>query len=143
MQTKYSEEMADAICALIAQDKSMRYAAAQLNVSRQSMSVWLMKHPEFSDKLARARESQAQFVADDMRQIENKVLRGTLDPAAANVLLGSKRWRAERCAPRRFGVRQQIELDAKIEQKRSPDEIRAELKQLAADPEIQALLANR
>jgi hypothetical protein len=52
-----------------------------------------------------ARMRQAEAVLDELAEIERKVEEEDFDPKAAQVLIGSKQWRAERLNPKRYGPR--------------------------------------
>lgn len=105
----YTDEIGEQVAELIAQDKSLRYAAAQVGITKDTISSWLLRVPEFADKCARAREAQALVIYDDLRDLERKVVKGVLEPQAANVVLGNKRWRAERANRKHFGNAQKLE----------------------------------
>lgn len=71
-QTKYSEEFADAICALIASGVPEYIAAQSSGINRDTLSQWKRDKPDFSDKVKRAR---AAAVAVRVARIE-KAARG-------------------------------------------------------------------
>jgi len=77
---------------------------------RQTVIRWLDADPELAAKCARARELQAEALEEGMADVEASVLSGSLNPKAASVVLSSRRWRAEKLAPRKFGARQAIEM---------------------------------
>ena len=105
----YTAEIGDQVAEILAQDKSIRYAAKKVGVTKDAITSWLMRVPEFCDKCARAREAQALVIYDDLRDIERKVLNGTIDVQAGNVVLGNKRWRAGRANRKHFGDAQKLE----------------------------------
>jgi hypothetical protein len=102
----YTPELADRICALIAEkDTSLRQICAMPEMPhRTTVNRWLEAHEEFAAKYARARESQGDVIFEDMRAIEQKVLNRKLSPQAARVVLNNQQWRASKLAPKRFGV---------------------------------------
>lgn len=107
--SKYTPEIGERIAEMLADDKSLRYCASKLGLGKSTIHGWLLKHAEFADLCARAREAQALVIYDDLRSLERKVTRGALDPQAANVVLGNKRWRAERANRKHFGNAQKLE----------------------------------
>lgn len=108
--TDYSPELADLICARLADGKSLRRLCLPEDMpDRESVRQWLIKYPEFSAKYAQAREDQAEFHHDEMDEIEGDVRSGLLSPQAGNVILGNKRWRMEKLKPKAYG--QKLELD--------------------------------
>ena len=63
----YSEELASKICELIADGQSLRAICAPDDMpNRSSVFLWLAKHKVFSDQYARAREEQAETLADEI-----------------------------------------------------------------------------
>src|SRR5690606_532057 len=66
----YSEALVDAICERIANGESLRSICSDDDMpSKTSVFNWLAKHPEFLTKYARAREVQAEALADEMIDI--------------------------------------------------------------------------
>jgi hypothetical protein len=78
--------------------------------NRITVLEWISADPELATRCARARELQAEALEEGMADVERDVLAGTVDAKAANVVLSSRRWRAEKLGPRKFGVRQAVEL---------------------------------
>ncbi len=106
----YSEELAAAICdRLINGESLVRICKSEGMPDRSTVLRWQASLPEFAAKCARARDGQADFLHDDMAEIEDKVADGTMDPAAARVILSSKQWRASKLAPKKYGDRTQLE----------------------------------
>jgi hypothetical protein len=59
----------------------------------------------------RARENfTSGRLESEMADIERDTLDGSVDPKAANVVLSSKRWRAAKLAPKKYGDRIHTEL---------------------------------
>lgn len=77
---------------------------------RVTVLRWIGDDPELATRCARARELQAEALEEGMADVERDVLAGKLDAKAANVVLSSRRWRAEKLGPRKFGARQAVEL---------------------------------
>jgi len=78
--------------------------------NRITVLEWINADPELATRCARARELQAEALEEGMADVERDVLAGKLDAKAANVVLSSRRWRAEKLGPRKFGARQAVEL---------------------------------
>jgi hypothetical protein len=64
---------------------------------------WLAADEDFRSKYARAREDQADAIFEGMSEIEDSVIAGDLRPDAARVVLESRRWRAEKLKPKKYG----------------------------------------
>ena len=76
--TKYSQEIADRICEIIAtSNKSMRNICIELNIAPQTFLNWLNNNPEFLAQYTRAKEQQADFLADEILEIADDSLNDT------------------------------------------------------------------
>ncbi len=100
MTVRYSEDLADKICQLLADDNSERAIEKMPGMpSRVTMRQWRIDNPDFLAKCARARLDQSHAIVEDMADIEKGVLKPAndadhVDPQAARVALSSKQWRA-------------------------------------------------
>jgi len=66
----YSEGLADAICERLADGESLRtICSGQDMPDKATVFRWLAKHDEFATRYARARESQADAIFDEMLDI--------------------------------------------------------------------------
>jgi len=103
--TKYTPEIADKLCSLIAGGTSASRACNEIGVPMQTMYEWLRKHDEFRDNYARAREDQADTFADEMCDIAEY----DEDVQRAKLKIDARKWVASRMKPKRWGDRQQLE----------------------------------
>lgn len=103
--SKYTEELADRICDALGNGKSLREICREDGIpDRSTVLRWMASNEDFAAKCARTREGpQADYLFDDMSEIESGVLSGTIDPNAARVVLSSKQWRASKLAPKKYG----------------------------------------
>lgn len=108
-----SPEIEAAILDRIADDESLRKICRDEGMpDDRTVRRWLEDDADFARKYARARAVQADTVASGMRDIENDVMNGTLDPASARVVLDSQRWRASKLAPKKYGEKLEVSGDA-------------------------------
>lgn len=99
------------ICNRIAEGESLRAICRDDHMpDRRTVLRWLENDDVFAARCARARELQADALEEDMADVEQKTLDGTIDPKAANVVLSSKRWRASKLAPKKYGDKSALEL---------------------------------
>jgi hypothetical protein len=97
---RYSDELANEICAWIADGKSLRAFCRQpktpdvVNVYR-----WLAKNEEFRDQYARAREDQADSHADQIIEIADT----EEDPNKARIRIDARKWVASKLKPKKYG----------------------------------------
>jgi len=101
----YSEEVAEAIIEGLIDGKSLRQICLEPGMpNKSSVFRWMDANPEFATKCARARALMTDDIVDDMVVIEENTLNGSVDPAAARVVLASKQWRAMKLAPKKYGA---------------------------------------
>jgi hypothetical protein len=100
-----SGELLDAILGVISSGVSLRDACAIANIAYSTVQKKLTNDPALLPLYEGARVRQAEAVLDDIERVEQKVEFEGLDPRAAQVLIGSKQWRAERLNPKRYGPR--------------------------------------
>ena len=99
------------ICERIAGGESMRAVCRDAHMpDRATVLRWLEGDEAFAARCARARELQADALEEDMAEVEQRTLSGEIEPKAASVVLSSKRWRAEKLAPKKYGARTAMEL---------------------------------
>lgn len=68
--TKYTEELAKSILEKTStSSKSLKTIANELNIGVRTILDWLADNKEFSQKYARAKEEQADFLAEEMMDI--------------------------------------------------------------------------
>lgn len=121
--TDYSEELAARICERLADGESLKAICASEDMpSKASVYLWLTKHPEFSDMYARAREDQADTLADEIIDIADDSTRDTiLKPVGANgemvevqntewinrsrLRVDARKWVAAKLKPKKYGER--------------------------------------
>lgn len=107
--TDYTDQIAEQICDLIMVGKSLRTICSdEIMPDRSSIYRWLNANAGFATKYAHARAMQADYLFDEMAEIEDDTQNQRLDPAAARAILGSKQWRAAKLAPKKYGDRVDI-----------------------------------
>ena len=113
----YTPELAAAICEHIAAGKSLRTIAAMDGMPAQStIMVWLDgKHPDFTEQYARAREAQADKLAEETLLIADESSQDTYVDADGNVKtnteaiqrsklrVDTRKWLASKMAPKKYG----------------------------------------
>jgi disulfide oxidoreductase YuzD len=125
----YSEEIADAICELIATSDSglERICAAEGMPSARAVYRWLEEHEAFRQKYARARELQGEYlalqviaIADDgsadmaVRYREDGSEYQAVDQehiSRSRLRVDARKWLASKLAPKRYGDRLELAGD--------------------------------
>ena len=113
----YNPELAAQICEHIAQGKSLRTLAEMEGMPHQAtIMAWLDgSHPDFSEQYARAREAQADKLAEETLLIADESSQDTCVDADGNVKtnteaiqrsklrVDTRKWLASKMAPKKYG----------------------------------------
>jgi hypothetical protein len=128
--TKYTKELANKICDIIASSNLglSNICKDESLPSRSTVRDWIANNPEFSDLYARAKEDQADFLADEITLISDAELRtdvevnGTNGSSTTNqdnvqrsrLMVESRKWLAMKLKPKKYGDRIDIDMNNKI-----------------------------
>lgn len=98
--SSYSTEVADMICAEIAQGAAL-YKLCERDDMPDNATVyrWLEQHAEFRDKYARARDQQQDREVDHIVVIADEAE----DANLARLRIDARKWRASKLAPKKYG----------------------------------------
>lgn len=115
----------DPICERVANCDFLEDIAKDCDVSRHALSLWLQSGDN-SDMYTRAREAQADKMADDIIKISDDSSRDTYTDEQGNVRtdqevvarsrlrVDSRKWLAAKMLPKRYGERLGVDLDATV-----------------------------
>ena len=124
--SKYSEELTDRICQMISTSNKGLYKLCQENddlPNADTIYLWLTKYPEFSDKYARAREIQAELLADEIIEIADETSHDTLTTDEgkeyenkewvnrSKLRVDARKWKASKLAPKKYGDKLDVTTD--------------------------------
>ena len=109
----YMPEVASDICALLMTGESLRSICKRQGMPAMStVTLWLTKHEEFSAQYARAREVQAEVLAEDILMLADSAVEDGAAVAKARLQVDARKWYASKVAPKRYGDR--VHHDQKI-----------------------------
>lgn len=109
----YLPEVASDICALLMTGESLRSICKRQGMPAMStVTLWLTKHEEFSAQYARAREVQAEVLAEDILMLADSAIEDGAAVAKARLQVDARKWYASKVAPKRYGDR--VQHDQKI-----------------------------
>ena len=124
--TDYSTELTDAICERLSNGESLRSICSLENMpNKTTVFKWLNIHKDFNDQYARAREEQAETLADEIIAIaddglndsyvdENGNKRTEQDVIARSRLrVEARKWVASKLKPKKYGDKIEIAGDPK------------------------------
>lgn len=122
----YTPQMARKICEEIASGDSLRTICAKEGMPACStVFLWLTKHPEFSEQYVRAREAQADAMAEDILEIaddgRNDWVKTQEGGEAYNgdhvqrskLRVDARKWLMSKMAPKKYGDKITQELTGK------------------------------
>lgn len=137
--SKYSQKLADAICDLLVDGKSLRTICSTAKMpSRSTVIRWLAENEAFRNQYARARELQADTLAEEILDIADKAVLGerlkkdgkgkvlerqTGDMVErSKLMIDARKWYAGKLQPKKYGER--VALDHGV-QDNLADKLRA------------------
>ena len=149
--TIYTQQLANLICLRIAEGESLREIVRSEGMpERATVYDWLLKRPDFADQYTRAREEQADTLADEIiaiadespqtvevRDRDGNVLDIKIDSGYVNYQrqrIDARKWTAMKLKPKKYGERVALAGDAD-----SPIKVEAEVQ---AENLLNALLKN-
>lgn len=105
--SKYTEALATAICERIASGESLHRICAGAGMpALRTVLDWLTREKEFPHQYARARELQAETLADQIVSIaDGETGDGAADVAAAKLRIDARKWVAAKLLPKKYGDR--------------------------------------
>lgn len=109
---EFTKEIGARICQLIAADYTVDDISKQIGISNTTLYDWIRENQEFSSHIARARESQADAIADKIHTIAAKVENGELLPEQGKVAAGLRQWLAAKRKPKVYGDKVTLAGDA-------------------------------
>lgn len=110
----FSPDMCERICTKIADGMSLRKICAEKGMPTVgTVCLWLAKDKQFSEQYARAREAQAETMADEILDIADEIppmnpTNGAYDSGAVNhqrLRIDSRKWVASKLKPKKYGDR--------------------------------------
>jgi len=108
----YSIEKAKEICAWIASGQSLKAYCRQPNTpSVPTVYAWRAAHDEFANLYARAREDQADALAEEILDIADD---SKLDPNDRRVKIDARKWIASKLKPKLYGDHVRADVTGKL-----------------------------
>ena len=134
------------ICEKIADGMSLRDICLEDGAPhRSTVFRWLSQHPDFNDQYGRAREAQAELLADELMAISDDGQNDTyLDEdgkqrtdhdviARSKLRVDTRKWIASKLKPKVYGDRQQLDISGTLNiTGASEEDLMAELVELVS-----------
>lgn len=115
-QSEYTQELADLICERLSDGESLRAICRDDEMpSKATVFKWLTQQKAFADQYVRARENQADHMADEILSIADDGLNDTyVDEngnqrtdqdviARSRLRVDARKWLASKMAPKKYG----------------------------------------
>lgn len=125
--TDYNQKVADAICERLCVGESLRSICKDATMPHiATVFRWLAKDVLFSEQYTRAREEQAEALADEIVQIADDGLNDTyVDEngnkrtdqdviARSRLRVEARKWVASKLKPKKYGEKMQTELSGSL-----------------------------
>lgn len=120
--SSFTQETADAICQRLTEGESLRAICLSDDMPAAStVFKWLSERQAFSEQYARAREAQADHLAEEILQIADDGTNDTYQTdngeavnhdviARSRLRVDARKWLAGKMAPKKYGDKVQTEL---------------------------------
>jgi hypothetical protein len=121
--SKYTPELSEKICEIIStSSRGLRSISKELNISTFSILKWLNENKEFSIQYARAKEMQADFMAEEIIEISDDNSNDTLSTDfgdkenkewtnRSRLRVDARKWAASKLAPKKYGDKLELSGD--------------------------------
>lgn len=109
----YSDTTANTICYRLSNGESLNAICKDDSMpARATVFKWLHcgKYPQFVDQYRRAREDQAEAMADDLTWIADNAD----DPRKAKVQVDTRMWIASKLLPKKYGDTKQVSISGEL-----------------------------
>lgn len=101
--TKYNEKIANTICDRLSEGESLLKICRSLKINHSTVFRWVWSNPEFADMYNLARQNQADYYNERIRQISDDVLEGKTNVNAARLAIDALKWQAGKQKPKSYG----------------------------------------
>lgn len=110
----YLPEVADDICALIADGESLRSVCKRKGMPNTTKVMrWLRENPDFREQYAKAMESRADAVFEELFDIADDVAEESAAISKAKLRIDTRKWALSRMSPKKYGDKITTELTGK------------------------------
>lgn len=121
--TTYTPEIAAEICKRLSEGQSLSKMTTDPKMPSQStVYLWLLRHPEFSESYAQARDEQADTLADEIVAIADEPPAEIVDDKGISRIdsgwvtwqknrVDARKWVAAKLKPKKYGDRQMLAND--------------------------------
>lgn len=110
----YLPEVAADICSLLADGESLRKVCERPGMpGKATVFRWLAQHEEFRDQYAKATETRADAIFEEMFDIADNVAEEAAAVGKARLRIDTRKWALARMNPKKYGDKVSQEIDHK------------------------------
>lgn len=110
----YLPEVAADICSLLADGESLRKVCERQGMpGKATVFRWLAQHEDFRDQYAKATETRADAIFEDIFDIADEVAEEASAVAKARLRIDARKWALARMNPKKYGDKVSQEIDHK------------------------------
>lgn len=108
----YLPEVAADICSLLADGESLRKVCERPGMpAKATVFRWLAQHVEFRDQYAKATETRADTIFEEMFEIADEVAEEAAAVGKARLRIDTRKWALARMNPKKYGDKVSQEID--------------------------------
>lgn len=112
---EYTAKIAEEICTRVALGETLNAISRDPRMpSNKTMHAWRLKHEEFGNNYAHAREARADARSERIDSITEQMLQGLIEPNAARVAIDAEKWQAGKEQPKKYGDKLTLDGDLKV-----------------------------
>ena len=105
-QSDYTDDLADRICEGIAQGRSLARICQEEGMPEpRTVYNWLRTKESFLHNYTRAKEDQADFMAEETLEISDD---REIDPQHKRIMVDTRKWLASKFKPKKYGDKIQV-----------------------------------
>lgn len=113
--TEYTQDLADRICHLIGDGKSLRSVLKEEGMPVGStVFKWLRLYPEFEKQYARACEERTEAMAEDILDLSDTVEKDMVSIQKVRLQTDNRKWLMSKMKPKKFGDKLDLTSDGKV-----------------------------
>lgn len=110
--SEYLPEVAADICSLLADGESLRKVCERpVMPAKATVFRWLGQHKEFRDQYAKATETRADAIFEEMFEIADSVAEEAAAVGKARLRIDTRKWALARMNPKKYGDKVSQEID--------------------------------
>jgi len=100
--TKYTDELADAICLEIACGDGVNVACEKHKIDPRTFFRWLLENNDLRHKYMRARDNRADAHFESSKELMDDLKAGKITSDQARIMLDEIKWKCAKQAPKKY-----------------------------------------